>query len=56
MNKGELLGAVGRTVTDNPPELCNETQYVKLKSVDDITDLNIKGWVKQSVNMQGWRW
>ncbi|MEZ5564029.1 MAG: DUF1801 domain-containing protein [Gammaproteobacteria bacterium] len=41
---------------DNPPDLGNETRYVKIRGLDEAQSNQVLAWVKQSCQMPGWAW
>jgi len=41
---------------NSPPELGDETRYVKIKGVNELDSSQIHTWIKQSCNMSGWSW
>lgn len=41
---------------DSPPELGDETRYIKIKDIAEAESPSIKKWIKQSCNLQGWSW
>lgn len=41
---------------ENPPELGDETRYVKIKSFEELQSTQIQEWIKQSCKISGWAW
>lgn len=41
---------------DNPPELGDETRYVKITSLAEAQSPQVLKWIKQSCQMSGWAW
>ena len=40
----------------SPPELGDETRYVKLTGVADVDAVDLQGWIRESCAMTGWQW
>jgi hypothetical protein len=41
---------------DKPPELGNETRYVKIRTLEEAQSSQVLEWVKQSCQISGWAW
>ncbi|WP_226944830.1 hypothetical protein [Pseudomonas sp. FME51] len=41
---------------DAPPELGDETRYVKIRRSEELESAQLQAWIKQSCNMPGWAW
>ncbi|TLM76868.1 DUF1801 domain-containing protein [Microbulbifer harenosus] len=41
---------------DNPPELGDETRYVKVRTLEEAQSTQVLEWIKQSCRMSGWAW
>ena len=41
---------------NTPPELGDQTRYVKIKSLEELKTSQIREWIKQSCDMPGWAW
>lgn len=41
---------------DGPPELGNETRYVKIRTLEEAQSTQVLEWIKQSCQMPGWAW
>lgn len=41
---------------DDPPELGNETRYVKIRNPEEAKSAQIAEWIKQSCQLSGWAW
>lgn len=39
-----------------PPELGDETRYVKIKNREELESSQLQEWIKQSCSMPGWAW
>lgn len=39
-----------------PPELGDETRYVKLKNLSELDSPQLHEWIKESCGMPGWAW
>lgn len=39
-----------------PPELGDETRYVKIKSLEEAQSAQVLEWIRQSCHMPGWAW
>lgn len=39
-----------------PPELGDETRYVKIKNREELESSQLQEWIKQSCSMSGWAW
>ena len=39
-----------------PPELGDETRYVKIKSLEEAQSAQVREWIRQSCHMPGWAW
>lgn len=41
---------------EKPPELGGDTRYVKLRRIEEIDELGVSDWIRQSANLPGWEW
>jgi len=41
---------------EGPPELGDETRYVKLKDLAELDSPQLHEWIKESCGMSGWAW
>lgn len=41
---------------DEPPELGDETRYVKIRDLEEAKSDRVRSWIKQSCQMPGWTW
>lgn len=41
---------------DEPPELGDETRYVKVRTLEEAQSVEVLKWIKQSCEMPGWAW
>lgn len=39
-----------------PPELGDETRYVKIRNTEDLESDSLKKWIQESCNTPGWKW
>lgn len=39
---------------DKPPELGDETRYVKIRHLDEVQSAHFLKWIKQSCHLPGW--
>lgn len=45
----------GRKLT-SPPELGDETRYVKISEISELETAQLQEWITQSCNTAGWAW
>ena len=41
---------------DKPPELGDETRYVKIRNLEEVQSAQVLEWIEQSCQMSGWAW
>lgn len=41
---------------DSPPELGDETRYVKLRTLEDLEAPQLGKWIEQACSTPGWAW
>lgn len=41
---------------DSPPELGDETRYVKIRKREELEGAQLLEWIRQSCSMPGWAW
>lgn len=41
---------------NEPPELGDETRYVKIRSLEEARSAQVIGWIRQSCQTSGWAW
>lgn len=41
---------------DTPPELGDETPYVKIRTIEEAQSAKVRDWIKQSCQTPGWNW
>lgn len=41
---------------DPPPELGDETRYVKIRKPEELESSRLREWIRQSCSMPGWGW
>ncbi len=39
-----------------PPELGDETRYVKINALEELDSSQLQDWIKESCNKEGWAW
>ena len=39
-----------------PPELGDESRYVKIKSLEELQSAQLQGWIKEACSLPGWTW
>ncbi len=39
-----------------PPELGDESRYVKIKSLEELQSAQLQWWIKEACSLPGWAW
>ena len=41
---------------ENPPELGEETRYVKIRNLEEAQSAQVRKWIRESCRKPGWNW